>query len=198
MRKTLSAARDFLFLLVIVICCLCVIQISNKQAPSLFGYRVLRVISISMRPTIGKGDCILIKNVDHEQLKVGDIITFYSDNPQIQGYFNTHRIHEIRYDEKLQEVVYITKGDNNTNSDSWEVRKDQIVGKYIKTVIGGRILSKGISFLMKRWNYFLFIIVPLLGCVISCIVQLIMEFRRTFIENQLQGKGDRDEEIHKS
>lgn len=198
MRKIVSVLRDVVFLLIIVICCWCIIQITDNKAPSMFGMRIFRVISVSMRPTIGKGDCILVKSTDTSSLVKGDIITFRSRNPRIKGYYNTHRIFDIQKDEQTGENIYITKGDNNAYPDTYSVTQDEIVGKYVRTIIGGRTISSFITFIMKKWNYFLFIIVPILLCVITCIYELIKEIVTTIKSAKTLGEGGNVEEINKS
>ena len=56
--------------------------------PPLFGAYV--IVSPSMEPTIHVQDAILIKRTD--DLKIGDICTYYSTNPKYPGKMITHRI----------------------------------------------------------------------------------------------------------
>ncbi|NLF36995.1 MAG: signal peptidase I, partial [Clostridiaceae bacterium] len=85
-------------------------QITNK-VPSFFGYSVMNIISTSMEPQIPENTFILIKKADPADLKVGDVITFYSKDPTIRGLPNTHRITDIRIENG--NFVFITKGDAN-------------------------------------------------------------------------------------
>ena len=59
-----------------------------------------------------------------EELKVGDIISFYEGS-----YINTHRF--VRIENQSGEEVYITKGDNNEKEDKLPVKFKNIEGKYI-------------------------------------------------------------------
>lgn len=79
----------------------------------------------SMSPSISEGDYIIIKSGDLNELKKGDIITFYSEDTTIYGKLNTHRIIGVADDGS-----YITKGDANTEADPVTVKRSRIVGKY--------------------------------------------------------------------
>lgn len=86
----------------------------------------------SMEPGIKPGDIILVERiVDIEginALNVGDIIQFERD-----GVLISHRIIEIHNDEK-EGISFITKGDNNTAEDSYQVKPENIRGQIVKTI----------------------------------------------------------------
>lgn len=100
---------------------------ANNKVPKIFGYGMLKLISGSMEPTYMTDDYILIKSVEKEPLKEGDVIAFYSIDPHIMGKINTHRIVEIKDNGEM-----VTKGDNNSSVDRTTVTKDRVVGKVIK------------------------------------------------------------------
>lgn len=117
-----------IFLVVTLIFTIYVMKCSaNGKTVNVFGRSILKVVTGSMEPSIHTGDYIIVEKTDTENLKVGDIITFYSEQSDISGKLVTHRISAINAD-----GTFITKGDANQISDSLEVRSDQIVGKYIK------------------------------------------------------------------
>lgn len=67
-----------------------------------------------MEPTISYGDAIIFeKNVD---FSIGDVIVFIHDNNYV-----VHRVVDVN------NVIY-TKGDANSNVDSFKVRFDDVVG----------------------------------------------------------------------
>ena len=111
------------------------IYINPNKLPSFLGIKSLIIVSESMEPTIMTDDVIFIKDVSKEELKVGDIISFYEGN-----YINTHRI--VRIKNQNGEDVYITKGDNNEKEDKLPVKFKNIEGKYIFKLSGlGKILE---------------------------------------------------------
>jgi signal peptidase len=79
------------------------------------------VYSGSMEPTIPVGSVVVIKPVDPETLKVGDIICFkFSEQTSI-----THRIVNVT------DEGFITKGDANDVPDQGIVKKENVIGKAI-------------------------------------------------------------------
>lgn len=102
---------------------------ARGKVVDLFGKSVLMVSTGSMAPSIHEGDFILVEKTDTELLKEGDIITFYSEDREIYGKPNTHRILV-----KCEDGGFVTKGDANAVPDHDEVYPSQIIGKYIKKI----------------------------------------------------------------
>jgi signal peptidase I len=99
---------------------------SAKGKPvNVFGRSLLTVVTGSMEPSLHTGDYIYVKKVPADELEVGDIITFRSEESDVSGKLVTHRIIEI-----TPEGDFVTKGDANTIADSKRIRQDQIIGKY--------------------------------------------------------------------
>jgi signal peptidase I len=99
---------------------------SAKGKPvNVFGRSLLTVVTGSMEPSLHTGDYIYVKKVPADELEVGDVITFRSEEGDVSGKLVTHRINEI-----TPEGDFITKGDANTIADSKRIRQDQIIGKY--------------------------------------------------------------------
>jgi signal peptidase len=80
----------------------------------------------SMEPAIPVGGIVVIKPVDPETLKIGDIICFQLSESAITSV--THRIFNIT------DEGFITKGDANEDPDQWIVKKENVIGKAILTV----------------------------------------------------------------
>lgn len=97
--------------------------VSRSQVPGLFGIRPLVVLSGSMAPHMRYGDLQLIRNVDPETLRTGDIVTYRSAG----GLLISHRITGIS---RIGGKIYFdTKGDANNVADADPVGAGQIVGK---------------------------------------------------------------------
>lgn len=103
-----------------------VCNIRGKVA-NIGGYSIMKVITGSMEPSIHVDDYILVKKIDPDDLEVGDVITFLSDDPEIKDMPNSHRITSINDD-----GTFTVKGDANPSEDVYKVRRDRIVGKYVK------------------------------------------------------------------
>jgi signal peptidase I len=131
------------------------IMVCNARGSTaqVFGLSIMKVVSGSMEPSIHKGDYLLIKKTDTDSLKVGDIICFYSEDEEIYGMPNTHRIIAISED------GFETKGDANSVADSTLVSPDRVIGIYSGKV---RILRWINSFASGRKLIMVAVIIPML------------------------------------
>lgn len=159
MKKVLSTLFDFLIILVIVFAVIVTFMslFSNEDGiTNVMGYMPLNIQSNSMEPTIKKGDMIITKKTDFDELKENDIISYLS-REQGQTIIVTHRI--VNEQTINGEKYYITKGDNNESEDDTRVNSSNFVSKYsdIKIPVIGGILT----FLQSQIGFFIFIILPL-------------------------------------
>ena len=124
--------------------------------PRILGYHTLAVLSGSMEPEISVGEIVYIKNVDEEELQVGDIVTYMINGNTMV----THRITGIDRENQL----LITKGDANDSADSSPVTYGQVVGKlffhvpylgyisiYMRTSLGIAVIC-GVVFIVLILN----------------------------------------------
>lgn len=134
-RYTLSALWWCVLLLLFALL-VCIIGAKLRgEVPKIFGYSVMQIVSGSMEPDIPTGSYILIKEIPPEDVAVGDVITFFSDDPRIYGYPNTHRVVEapIMGEDGL---VFVTQGDANDAHDPVPARADALIGVHVKTLSG--------------------------------------------------------------
>ena len=122
-----------ILVLVALVLYLFVARISGK-VPSLFGYSVVRIVTPSMDPKIPVGSFVLIKKAAPEDIAPGDIITFYTDDPDplIAGKTITHRVLSVSCEDG--KYVFQTKGDNmatNPVPDAYPARGERLVGRYV-------------------------------------------------------------------
>ena len=116
----------------------------NGKVPSIFGYSVINIISSSMEDEIPKDSYILIKKVDPEEVKINDVICFYSRDPQIHGIPNTHRVIEepIVTEDGIE---FVTMGDANPGPDPTNARGEDLIGVYVKTLDGITAFSNSLD-----------------------------------------------------
>lgn len=100
-------------------------NIKNEEIPRIGSISVFNIVSKSMEPTIKVNDLIIIQKSNIEDLKIGDIITYKTED----GTIVTHRI--IKKNKEDGQNVYTTKGDNNDVEDSEKVSFSQVYGKYL-------------------------------------------------------------------
>ena len=110
-----------------------------------------------MSGTFEKGDIIVSKQIDGEEIKEGDIISFWYNDPQAQQIIVvTHRVIELREDGKI-----VTQGDvaNKANSvDKIEViSKGDVISRYsFKIPYVGAVLD----FINTSTGFFVCILIP--------------------------------------
>ena len=129
------------------------------QVPSVFGYSVMNIVSGSMEDEIPRGSYILIKKTAPEEIEKGDIICFYSTDPEIYGMPNTHRVAEdpIITDGKVE---FVTRGDANPASDTETAKGDMLIGVYVRNLDGLTAFTNALS-----GNTILIIIIGLQICI---------------------------------
>ena len=93
---------------------------------------IVVVLSDSMEPTFHRGDLLLLKNYEQDDIRVGEIVVFKVEGREIPI---VHRV--LKLQEKEDGTVkFLTKGDNNSVDDQglyapgqlWLTKKD-IVGR---------------------------------------------------------------------
>ena len=126
------------------------------EVPTLGGYSFMRTLTGSMEPAIPVHSFLITDDVDPESLQVGDIITFRSTEPNLEGALNTHRITSV-YEENGQ-LMFRTKGDANAVEDSEPVAAVNVVGK---VVFVSAALGIVVSLFANPLVFLLLIVVPL-------------------------------------
>ena len=140
---------------------------SEKNGKEIFGTKILIVASDSMSRSIKSqdesvyfdaGDLIFIKtNADSKSYKEGDVISFFSLNPDSYGKTLTHKIRKVNYSSSGIVVSYTTYGINTGVNDQAVVPPENIIGKY-----SGKIPKVGnlFAYLKTPYGYYLSILVP--------------------------------------
>lgn len=154
----------------------------------LFGAYI--IISPSMVPTIHVEDAILIQRKEANELKVGDIITFLSNDPRYSGLTITHRIVGIEKSKK-GDLYFRTKGDNNNSEDATLVSYKNICGKVIFKIPKIGYLQQ---LLTNVYGWLFIIIVPCVGFVIYDIVKLSKSIKKPSNKNKKDGQTQKPKE----
>ena len=105
---------------------------NQDEVPSVGGFLPLIVLTDSMYPVIESGDLIICHTAEAEEIKVGDVISFF--DPAGNGTtIVTHRVMEVVNDGVL---AFVTKGDNNNTEDKLPVPGENLVGVYRSRIDG--------------------------------------------------------------
>ena len=181
-KKAILTLINVLSILIIaaavVILCL-VLMTRPGEAPSFGGYTVFRVTTGSMAPTYDTDSLILVKKTDPSEIKAGDVISFYSADPALEGAVNTHRVTEVTKDGDRWE--YTTKGDANNTVDQYGTDSEALIGKVIASSL---FLGKLARLVSNPLIFIPVILIPLVIILISNIAHTI----------RLAGKIAKDEE----
>ena len=128
------------------------------EVPSVFGLSIIEVTTGSMEDKIPAGTHVLIVKTPADKIKINDIICFYSDDPEIKGYLNTHRVVK---DPIITEngIEFVTKGDAALEEDEYTAKGDKLVGKYLTNLDFMKTLMK----ITEPKNMFILVIVINIG-----------------------------------
>ncbi len=102
--------------------------------------RVLSVTIGDKTQTVKKirsGDLIFVKKIKAEDVKVGDVISFFDPDSTGRAVV-THRVVALEYETSSGKLVsFRTRGDSNNTNDRTPVPTENLVGIWTGTVIGG-------------------------------------------------------------
>lgn len=139
-KRIVSIISVIFFLFAISLLIFATLSLNNDNM-TLFGCRFYYVLTGSMEPDIAEGSFIVVKQTKAEELSVGDVISFYSDDPDIEGKINTHAIYSIEQDENGKEY-FVTRGSANPAPDDYPVYAEDIRGKVVwDSLAAGKIFK---------------------------------------------------------
>ena len=114
-----KAAENFGFVVIILLMTAAALTFLAPR----FGWRVDTVFSGSMEPELKVGGVVLTRPVEPEEIKVGDILTFYSP---LSEQLTSHRVIAADQGSSLH---FSTKGDANEDADPFTLPPENVVGK---------------------------------------------------------------------
>ena len=107
--------------------------INKDEVPSIGGILPLIVLTDSMYPEIESGDLILCRTAEAEDIREGDVISFF--DPAGNGSsIVTHRVLELVQEDGA--LFFRTRGDNNNTEDKELVPAANLVGVYRSRIAG--------------------------------------------------------------
>lgn len=180
--------KFIIFLILILYLAFILIQrISGNQ--SIFGYRIFSVATGSMIPEYNVNDVLAIKEINTDELKVGDDITYLGNKLDVNGRIVTHRIIEIK--EENGEKIYITKGINNIAEDP-SINDSQIYGKVVEKI---PVITEINHIVKNQYGFFFLIFVPLVAVIFLEIADTITEMKRDKKDKEAEENGEKEEII---
>ena len=185
---TVFSAVIFLFGLFVFVS---VLSASAGKVPNVLGYSFLQVQSGSMEPEFHVGTIVITKKVDPAELKVGDIISFYSVEKDIRGKVNSHRIAEITTN-MVGTPEFVTKGDANPCNDQSTVSPVNLIGKVVYNL--GTVSGSMLSVLRNPKVIFIFIVLPLLFITVGEAFNLATLIYESKEEKKEEKNGDKEDD----
>lgn len=162
------------------------IERSGEWHPPMYGAYV--IVSASMEPQIKINDAIIIKRVDSDNIKVGDVVTYKSLSKSYYGILITHRVVDIIKEDG--ETKYITKGDNNLTPDQNAVEFSQIYGKVVMRIPKIGYLQ---YFLSTSFGWILAIVIPCLAIISYDIFKLFKTISNNARNNKRKNREIKNE-----
>ena len=161
----------------------------DRADRSLFGLKAFIVLSDSMSKTdFDAGDLVLVKEVEPQTLKEGDIIAYTSQNTENYGATVTHKIRKLTTDANGQ-PGFITYGTTTDTDDETIVTYAYVLGKY-QTHIPK--VGTFFHFLKTTQGYIICILIPFLALILLEGLRCIRLFKQYKAEQQAELQAERD------
>ena len=140
-----------LFVIVLLMLVVVILQRVSDNSISLGGYRLFTVATGSMEPKYEVGDILISKEINPNDIQIGDDIVYRGKEGSFNGKVVTHQVVSIRDEEGNKKII--TKGIANTEEDP-EIDSTQVYGKVIYKVHTLSFISQ----IIKNIYVFYFII----------------------------------------
>lgn len=159
-----------LFILVVLMLLVVVMQRATNNTIAVGGFRMFSVATGSMIPVYEVGDVLISKEIDGEDIKVGDDLIYQGKKGSFAGKIVTHRVISI---EKKEDGNYkiITQGVANNASDP-EIDQTQVYGKVICNV---KILGLIGKLVRNVYTFYFILLIPVAVLIVKN-VRNIMNF----------------------
>lgn len=133
-------------------------------------FSLYTIITPSMTPNINVYDVVIDVKVEKpEDIKINDVITFYSNIPSVKNGTITHRVIAINKDSEGN-YKYRTKGDYNLVDDGVDVEFDKIVGKVALRIPQ---LGRVQFFVASKIGWLIVVLIPALYIILKDILKII-------------------------
>ena len=131
LETLLDAALMLSLCLALMGVCTAMMESCTGEPCFFLGYKIVHISSSSMEEAIGKGDIVLIREADKDEVSPGDVLFFRKN-----GGYVVHRF--VGIDEERRAAgadgYMITKGDNNNIADVERLDPEDILGKVVMNI----------------------------------------------------------------
>ena len=172
---------------------LTVVLTKSGDVPNIMGYSVFRVLTGSMEPAIETDSLIVVERVDASEVKTGDIISFFSQDPVHGGAVNTHRV--VSIEQNGDNWNFVTKGDANQLEDKYVTSSEDLIGKVVFVSHGMGIM---VHLLSNPLIFIPVILLPMFVILVSNLSRTIRLTRKIVKEEEEAAVREAVEAIRKS
>ena len=192
MRKWVLNFIEITILIVISLVCVVVVLQNTVYKNNLVGgYKTYVIASNSMYPVFEYGDIILVKEIDYDNIKVNDIITYQGLVGELENKVITHEVIDLLYEDDVK--VLKTKGRANTVVDP-NVYEGQVYGKFIYKFVIISFISK----IVRNTIGLIFLVfIPIGILLILEIINILKEFKRKELERLVKQQLEEIRKIDK-
>lgn len=151
-----------LFILVVLMLLVVVMQRATNNTIAVGGFRMFSVATGSMIPVYEVGDVLISKEIDGEDINVGDDLIYQGKKGSFAGKIVTHRVISI---EKQEDGNYkiITQGVANNAADP-EINQTQVYGKVICNV---KILGLIGKLVRNVYTFYFILLIPVAVLIVK-------------------------------
>lgn len=157
--KIVNILVSVALVLAVILCFLVVTQVLTDGYVTVFGHSLFRVVTGSMEPEIPVGAILVAKEVEITELRIGDIICFFSLESGRFGQIITHRVVNILTTEDGM-LLLQTKGDANLVTDIQYVTEQNLIGKAVFYTGKGNAAAGVLSFLTSGMGFMTCLALP--------------------------------------
>lgn len=182
------------WLLVVAAVCMMVFTVVSvttfdRNDRDLFGYKAFICRSDSMKATdFASGDLVFVKEVSPATIKVGDIISYRSEDATSFGETFTHKVRAITTNENGQ-PCFITYGTTTGVDDELPVKYTQFQGLYKFDIPK---LGTFFTFLKTTPGYFICIFLPFMLLILMQGINTVKLFRKYRKEQMAEMTAERE------
>lgn len=166
-----------LYIIILVTLLVVLTQRFSNNNFTIVGFRIFNVATGSMVPEYNVGDILISKEIDPNELQVGDNIVYQGEKQDFKGKIVTHKIIEKR--EENGKLFFTTKGIANEEADP-EISEDQIYGKIVYKTIN------------NIYAFYFLIFIPIAIIICKLIIDNVISYKNTKAEKSELKSGTKD------
>ncbi len=137
---------------------------------SIFGYRIVYILTDSMSPELEQGTTILTKECTADELVLGDYVTFVAASGLLEGHNVTHEVVELPYLNTEDDKWYIsTRGIKEGAPIDDPVPVENVQAKFVAKL---PIITLIVKLLKNPWGYVMLIALPLVAMLVFQFVRM--------------------------